>query len=92
MIGALVVLILGVLLFIYLGKKDTTDKGAPKNSRSQQFYSISDKYNTLEDVQNSLRQNGLEASELIVGVDFTKSNQWCTTRNPATCPFLKWLS
>lgn len=40
------------------------------------FVAIADKYTTLEQVQAGLRKAGLESSNLIIGVDFTKSNQW----------------
>lgn len=40
------------------------------------FRAISDKYESLEQVQNALRSGGLEGSNLIVAVDFTKSNEW----------------
>ena len=30
----------------------------------------------MEDVRKALRQAGLESSQLIVAVDFTKSNEW----------------
>jgi len=40
------------------------------------FQKISDKFKTLEEVQQGLRQFGLESSNLIIGVDFTKSNTW----------------
>ena len=44
------------------------------------FFSIRDKYTTMEQVQDALRKSGLESSNLIIGVDFTKSNTW-TGRN-----------
>jgi len=40
------------------------------------FQKISDKFKTLDEVQEGLRQFGLESSNLIIGVDFTKSNTW----------------
>merc|ERR1719197_9339 len=33
-------------------------------------------FETLEDVQTALRRGGLQTSELIIGIDFTKSNEW----------------
>lgn len=38
------------------------------------FYPIGDNYRSLRDLQQGLKRAGLESSELIVGVDFTKSN------------------
>lgn len=40
------------------------------------FHSIPDKYNSIEEVQQALREVGLESSDLILGIDFTKSNTW----------------
>jgi hypothetical protein len=39
------------------------------------FKMIPDQYKSLEEVTTALRQAGLESSQLIVGVDFTGSNQ-----------------
>jgi E3 ubiquitin-protein ligase RGLG len=47
-----------------------------KEDSQYQFARIMDKYNTVEEVQAALRNVGLENSNLIVGVDFTKSNLW----------------
>eukprot|EP00946_MAST-07B_sp_MAST-7B-sp1_P005241 g5241.t1 len=47
---------------------------APK--RKQRFKPIADRYHTLSQVQRALREAGLESSNLIVGIDFTKSNTW----------------
>jgi E3 ubiquitin-protein ligase RGLG len=38
------------------------------------FYPIADNYRSLRDLQQGLKRAGLESSELIIGVDFTKSN------------------
>jgi E3 ubiquitin-protein ligase RGLG len=40
------------------------------------FYAIRDKYETLEEVTEGLRAAGLESSNLIVALDYTKSNTW----------------
>ena len=40
------------------------------------FKSIENGFETLQEVEAAIRQAGLEACELIVGVDFTKSNTW----------------
>jgi hypothetical protein len=40
------------------------------------FLPIPDRYETIGEVQSDLRKAGLESSNLIVAVDFTKSNEW----------------
>lgn len=45
-------------------------------SAAKGFYAIADKYETMEQVQQALQKEGLESSDLIVGIDFTKSNLW----------------
>ncbi|KAK7293510.1 hypothetical protein RJT34_16377 [Clitoria ternatea] len=43
----------------------------------QRRYSrIADNYNDIDEVTEALAHAGLESSNLIVGVDFTKSNEW----------------
>jgi len=42
---------------------------------------IGDNYASVEEVQSALKQAGLESSNLIVGIDFTKSNQWTGQRS-----------
>ena len=39
-------------------------------------YFITDKFSTYEELEQGLRKAGIEACQLIVGVDFTKSNEW----------------
>ncbi|GMH20760.1 hypothetical protein Nepgr_022602 [Nepenthes gracilis] len=47
------------------------------NKRLERKYSrIADNYRTLDEVTAALAQAGLESSNLIVGIDFTKSNEW----------------
>jgi hypothetical protein len=40
------------------------------------FHTIADNYHSIEEVQQALRAAGLESSNLVIGVDFTKSNTW----------------
>eukprot|EP01119_Soliformovum_irregulare_P022722 TRINITY_DN7824_c0_g1_i1.p1 TRINITY_DN7824_c0_g1~~TRINITY_DN7824_c0_g1_i1.p1 ORF type:complete len:272 (+),score=81.88 TRINITY_DN7824_c0_g1_i1:56-871(+) len=40
------------------------------------FHAIKDNYRSLDDLQEALRAAGLESSNLIIGVDYTKSNTW----------------
>jgi len=51
-----------------------------KQTASGRFKLISDRFKTIEDVQAGLREVGLESSNLIIGVDFTKSNTWTGKR------------
>jgi hypothetical protein len=44
-------------------------------SPSEKFQTIANKFDTLDEVQEGLRQCGLESSNLIIGVDFTGSNE-----------------
>ncbi|BFU18272.1 copine, putative [Entamoeba histolytica HM-1:IMSS-B] len=37
---------------------------------------IPDNYQTMEELQQGLREAGLESSNLILGIDYTKSNTW----------------
>lgn len=43
--------------------------------RQQSTY-IADNFNSLDQVISALRDAGLESSNLILGIDFTKSNEW----------------
>lgn len=40
------------------------------------FHTILDQFETIGEVQDALQTAGLESSQLIVGIDFTKSNEW----------------
>merc|ERR1719487_2937665 len=44
------------------------------------FGAIPDRYNSLDQVSQALRHAGLESSQLIVGIDFIKSNKWTGTK------------
>lgn len=42
----------------------------------RRYSKIADDYKSLDEVTEALAQAGLESSNLIVGIDFTKSNEW----------------
>ncbi|ETV93970.1 hypothetical protein, variant 1 [Aphanomyces invadans] len=48
---------------------------APEHTRPK-FHAIADKYETYEELQQALRKAGLESSNLVVAIDYTKSNEW----------------
>ncbi|CAI8597585.1 unnamed protein product [Vicia faba] len=56
---------------------------APQQSKSsdKKFTTIGDNYSSLEQVTEALASAGLESSNLIVGIDFTKSNEWTGARS-----------
>lgn len=56
---------------------------APESRRrlERKYSKIDDDYNSLEQVTEALARAGLESSNLIVGIDFTKSNEWTGARS-----------
>ncbi|XXG88813.1 hypothetical protein AAC387_Pa12g0974 [Persea americana] len=46
------------------------------NKLQRRYSRIADNYNSLDQVTEALAHAGLESSNLIVGIDFTKSNEW----------------
>ncbi|KAK7302164.1 hypothetical protein RJT34_13045 [Clitoria ternatea] len=56
---------------------------APEQGKrlERKFSRIGDNYNSLEQVTDALASAGLESSNLIVGIDFTKSNEWTGGRS-----------
>ncbi|XP_062207807.1 E3 ubiquitin-protein ligase RGLG2-like [Phragmites australis] len=47
-----------------------------KPQLDRRYSRIADDYNSVDQVTDALAQAGLESSNLIVGIDFTKSNEW----------------
>jgi len=64
-----------VVLFkiILPGKREGRQRGSS-------FVMIEDKYSTLEEVQTALRSAGLESSSLVLGIDYTRSNEYNGTK------------
>jgi len=52
--------------------------GAPskKKGGGGKFCQFADRFHTFQELQDGLREAGLESSNLVFGVDFTKSNTW----------------
>ncbi|KAL3820855.1 hypothetical protein ACJIZ3_006760 [Penstemon smallii] len=46
------------------------------NELERKYKLIEDNYTSVEQVTRALAESGLESSNLIVGIDFTKSNEW----------------
>jgi len=55
--------------------QSTVAKIQEKFGSTSSWNPILDKYQTIEQVQEALRQAGLESCNLIVGIDYTKSNE-----------------
>ncbi|GAV90463.1 Copine domain-containing protein/zf-C3HC4_3 domain-containing protein [Cephalotus follicularis] len=53
----------------------------PQKRLDRRYSRIADNYRTLDQVTAALAQAGLESSNLIVGIDFTKSNEWTGGRS-----------
>ncbi|KAL2495654.1 E3 ubiquitin-protein ligase [Forsythia ovata] len=55
----------------------SSSAGNSITSNQKKYYTrIDDNYRSLEQVKEALAQSGLESSNLIIGIDFTKSNEW----------------
>ncbi|KAK4798213.1 hypothetical protein SAY86_030539 [Trapa natans] len=52
-----------------------------KKLLDRRYSRIADNYQSLEEVTAALARSGLESSNLIVGIDFTKSNVWTGARS-----------
>lgn len=62
-----------VVLFLFV-------MGGKKKEKKLRWQAIPDKYQSLQEVNVALREAGLESSNVIVGIDYTKSNEWTGKR------------
>ncbi|XP_004502961.1 E3 ubiquitin-protein ligase RGLG3 isoform X2 [Cicer arietinum] len=67
----------------YTGSSGNTNRHQPSTSSmntrrglKQKPTYIADNFSSLDQVVSALREAGLESSNLILGIDFTKSNEW----------------
>ncbi|EPS73512.1 hypothetical protein M569_01244 [Genlisea aurea] len=67
----------------YGSRNPAYDAPPPQAKRrlERKFSKIDDNYNSLDQVTDALARAGLESSNLIVGIDFTKSNEWTGARS-----------
>jgi len=80
----LAVVVAGLLWMIFgdflSGRSGRQTASSASNATVEQeknnFKAIANKYKTIEEVQDALRAAGLESSNLIIGIDYTKSNTW----------------
>ncbi|KAL5552756.1 hypothetical protein UlMin_040157 [Ulmus minor] len=71
----------------YYSTSSSFDYGSQTPHHTQQrtfdrkYSRIADDYRSLDEVTSALAKAGLESSNLIVGIDFTKSNDWTGSRS-----------
>ncbi|XP_076903786.1 E3 ubiquitin-protein ligase RGLG5-like [Bidens hawaiensis] len=53
----------------------------PQSKFDRRYSTIADSYQSLEQVSEALARAGLESSNLILGIDFTKSNEWTGSKS-----------
>ncbi|KAH7681586.1 E3 ubiquitin-protein ligase RGLG protein [Dioscorea alata] len=58
------------------GQSSRASTGRSRPTLDRRYSKIADDYQSLEQVTEALAHAGLESSNLIVGIDFTKSNEW----------------
>jgi hypothetical protein len=73
--GFLVIFALFCVAVVFLLQSKGTG-GSKAAKKTPSWVSIRDNFKTLTEVQTALRGAGLESSQLIIGVDFTQSNEW----------------
>ncbi|KAL5568776.1 hypothetical protein UlMin_025351 [Ulmus minor] len=58
------------------GPEPANPKSLPVVGKKNKYGYIPDTFTSLDQVTAALRNEGLESSNLILGIDFTKSNEW----------------
>eukprot|EP00045_Choanoeca_perplexa_P018205 m.282059 g.282059 ORF g.282059 m.282059 type:complete len:287 (+) comp17745_c0_seq4:273-1133(+) len=71
MIDILLIVLAGLFIYLVFKRKQNDSNNGHRESS---FFKIDDKYTSTDQVTQALRDSGLESSNLIVAVDYTKSN------------------
>jgi hypothetical protein len=72
---AILVIVVLYRIVKWIQEKNKGRTSSSRSKSSQSFQTISNNYNTLDEVTESLRQAGLESSNLILAIDYTASNE-----------------
>jgi len=73
--------VIGLSFFVVAAVLYFHDLCSRRTRKRAGFSTILDQYRTLAEVQAALRKAGLESSDMIIGIDFTKSNTWTGERS-----------
>jgi len=57
-------------------RKDKIDHKKISDDKTKNYKLVEDRFGSYNDLEEGLKKAGLEACQLIVGIDFTKSNTW----------------
>ena len=82
----LILLVVWFIKSLTGGKNSSSSSASSSGKKKQQgkasstFFRIPDQYHSLEEITNALRKAGLESCQLILAVDFTKSNTYSGQR------------
>lgn len=70
--------ICALLIYVIYTMTNSDDNGGGVGMHrvARQWKPIPDRFKTMKQVEQALRKAGLESSSLMVGVDYTKSNEW----------------
>eukprot|EP01087_Luapelamoeba_hula_P019567 TRINITY_DN6490_c0_g1_i1.p1 TRINITY_DN6490_c0_g1~~TRINITY_DN6490_c0_g1_i1.p1 ORF type:complete len:306 (+),score=52.26 TRINITY_DN6490_c0_g1_i1:156-1073(+) len=84
--AVLITLVIVVMIVLYEALKRTNKSVTPHyNNSHTKFHTITNKFESLEEVTEMLRKVGLESSNLVVGIDYTKSNEFNGRRTNNGC-------
>lgn len=69
-------ILVALVLFFVMNKKQANDPVEVDRTKAHSDLCIPDRFATIEEVQEGMRRAGLESSNLILAIDYTKSNEF----------------